>query len=633
MHQPFYKNLWTGEYHLPWTRLHALKDYAGMVEILAEFPHVRQTFNLVPSMVLQIDEYATGKASDPFFDCAVLPAEDLTAAQRGFVLKYFFQVNVPRFFHRYPRYRELYERRAELSIQDLRDLQVLNQLVWFDEDLLARDPEIQALAVKGRDYSLDEQALLARKQREALGRVLPVYREFAARGQIEIATTPFYHPILPLVCDSEIAGVSHPGVTLPSRFRYPEDARDQLRRARSYMLEKLGTAPVGLWPSEGSVSDEALALAADCGFTWAATDNGVLARTLRQDAGADVTYQAYMWRQAGREMRMLFRDHYLSDLIGFQYSQMSAPDAAGHFLSRIRENAAGRDALVPIVLDGENAWEWYEANGRPFLRELYRCISEDPGLEAVTVSEALARYPARTLDGIFPGSWINANFDIWIGAEEDNQAWELLLKARLFYEAKQKGVSQAAREMAYEELLIAEGSDWCWWYGPEHSSDNRPEFDQLYRDHLANVYRALGEEPPAILAQPILRGQAGEFHEPPSNSLDVTLDGEVTSAFEWMGAGCYRPDLRSGAMHADEPPVREVFYGCDATRLFVRVDGAGGAKLGIEFETGPAEVKLARGRIVEMAAPRAGTRFRITVSRDGLPQAVVPAGWWIELPG
>jgi alpha-amylase/alpha-mannosidase (GH57 family) len=633
MHQPFYKNLWTGEYHLPWTRLHALKDYAGMVEILAEFPHVRQTFNLVPSMVMQIDEYATGKASDPFFDCAVLPAEDLTAAQRGFVLKYFFQVNVPRFFHRYPRYRELYERRADLSLQDLRDLQVLNQLVWFDEDLLARDPEIQALAVKGRNYSLDEQALLARKQREALGRVLPVYREFAARGQIEIATTPFYHPILPLVCDSEIAGVSHPGVTLPSRFRYPEDAREQLRRARSYMLETLGTAPVGLWPSEGSVSDEALALAADCGFTWGATDNGVLARTLGHDAGVDVTYQAYVWRQAGRELRLLFRDHYLSDLIGFQYSHMSASDAAGHFLGRIRENAAGRDVLVPIVLDGENAWEWYEANGRPFLRELYRRISDDPGLEAVTVSEALARYPARTLDHIFPGSWINANFDIWIGAEEDNQAWEQLLKARLFYDAKQKGVAQAARELAYEELLIAEGSDWCWWYGPEHGSDNRPEFDQLYRDHLANVYRALGEEPPAILSQPILRGQAGEFHELPSNSLDVTLDGEVTSAFEWMGAGCYRPDPRSGAMHADAPPVREVFYGCDATRLFVRVDGAGSARLGVEFETGPVEVKLARGRIVEMEAPRAGSRFRVTVARDGLPAAVVPAGWWIELPG
>ena len=219
---------------------------------------------------------------------------------------------------------------------------MLNQLVWFDEDLLARDAELQELVRKGRDYSLEDQALMARKQREALGRVLPVYRDFAARGQIEISTTPFYHPILPLICDSDIAAVSHPGVPLPPRFRYPEDAREQLQRARSYMQEKLGVAPAGLWPSEGSVSDEALALAADCGFRWAATDNGVLARTLNRDAGVDVTYQAYSWRKDGREMGMLFRDHYLSDLIGFQYSHMNAARRRGAFSVRgFAKTAAG----------------------------------------------------------------------------------------------------------------------------------------------------------------------------------------------------------------------------------------------------------------------------------------------------
>jgi len=639
MHQPFYKDLWTGEYKLPWTRLHSLKDYPGMVEILAEFPKIHQTFNLVPSMVLQIDEYANGTASDPFFDCAVMPAEDFNEAQRAFVLKYFFQANVPRVINNNPRFRELLERGdrfapGSFSTQDLRDLQVLNQLIWFDHDLVARDAELQELMRKGRGYSLADQALMARKQREALARVLPVYRDFAATGQIEISTTPFFHPILPLVCDSEIAGISHPGVPLPSRYRYPEDAREQLQRARSYMKEKLGVAPAGLWPSEGSVSDEALALAADCGFRWAATDNGVLARTLGRDAGCDETYQAYAWRKDGRELGMLFRDHYLSDLIGFQYSNMSAGDAAGHFLWRIRENAGGRNALVPIILDGENAWEWYEGDGRPFLRELYRRISEDPELEAVTVAEALARFEPQPLDHIFPGSWINANFDVWIGAEEDNQSWERLLEARKFYESKSGGATEAARKLAYDELLIAEGSDWNWWYGPEHGSDNRPEFDQLYRDHLANVYRALGEEPPANLSQPILTSQPGAFHEPPSNSLSVVLDGEVTSPFEWMGAGRYRPDPRSGAMDGGEPPVREIFYGCDESHLFVRVDGSKTAQFGIELENGPAKVKTARGRILEMETARSGNRFRLTIAQDGLPALKVPADGWIEItPG
>jgi alpha-amylase/alpha-mannosidase (GH57 family) len=630
MHQPFYKDLWTGEYKLPWTRLHALKDYAGMVRILEDFPSVRQTFNLVPSMIAQIEEYASGAASDPFLDVVAVPAEDLTESQRSFMLRYLFQAHVENMIYRYPRYRELYENRERPSAQDLRDLQVLSQLVWFDEDVRAHDADLQELAKKGRDFSLDDQTLMLRKQRESLQRVLPVYREFAASGQIEISTTPFYHPILPLICDSDIAAVSHHGVVLPRRFSYPGDAREQLCRARSYMREKFGVQPLGLWPSEGSVSDEALGLAADCGFKWAASDNGVLARTLNRDAGPEVTYQAYQWHQTGREIKLLFRDHFLSDLIGFTYQRMAPAEAAEHFLTQIRTNSGGREALVPIILDGENAWDWYPANGRPFLRELYRRIAEAPELEAVTVSEALARFEARPLGGIFPGSWINANFDIWIGAEEDNQAWDLLLDARRAYD-QTSDVSDEMRKLAYEELLIAEGSDWNWWYGPEHGSDNRPEFDQLYRDHLSNVYRALGQKPPEALARPILKSQPGELHEPPSNPIHATLDGEVTSYFEWLGAGRYRPDLRSGAMHGGESPVHEMLYGTDAGNLYVRIDGDRDGAFNIEFDNGATETQTAVGRIIELRAPLAGKKFRVAVARNGLPATTVPPQGWIDL--
>ncbi len=181
------------------------------------------------------------------------------------------------------------------------------------------------------------------------------------------------------------------------------------------------------------MSDEALSLAAEAGFEWAASDNGVLARTIHQDGGPDVTYRSYLWQQQGRELRMIFRDHFLSDQVGFVYSGMRAEDAAGQFLDRIRANTRpllerGADVLVPIILDGENAWEYYDRNGRPFLRELYRRISEASDLAALTVSEALALDPPRTLDHIHPGSWIDANFDVWIGAEEDNIAWEYLLR-------------------------------------------------------------------------------------------------------------------------------------------------------------------------------------------------------------
>ncbi|MCX6622860.1 MAG: glycoside hydrolase family 57 protein [Acidobacteria bacterium] len=359
MHQPFYKDLMSGEYKLPWTRMHALKDYYGMVEVLKDFPQVHQTFNLVPSMMVQIEEYASGKAIDPFLIRALAPAEGLTEGDQHFILQYFFQANEARLINRYPRYRELHEawRASDRNVsrirwlfgtQAFRDLQVLSQLAWFDEEFLEHDAQVRALVEKGRDYTLEDQALVGRKELEITGLVLPTYRNFATSGQIEISTTPFYHPILPLLCDSDIAEVSHPYVPLPPRFRYPEDARQQLEMAIDYMKSRNGTAPKGLWPSEGSVSDEVRSIAADLGFRWIATDNGVLSRTVNRAADPVVNYRPYLWRQNGREIRAIFRDHFLSDLIGFVYSRMGAAEAAEHFLARIRENcepilAAGQD--------------------------------------------------------------------------------------------------------------------------------------------------------------------------------------------------------------------------------------------------------------------------------------------------
>ncbi len=584
MHQPFYKDLVSGEYKLPWTRMHALKDYYGMVQLLDEFPCVRQTFNLVPSMMIQLQEYASGKAADPFLQLALKPAESLTESEQDFVLQHFFHADPERLIRRYPRYGELYEAQRQsggrarrlFTARDFRDLQVLSQIAWFDEEFQTYDTEVRELIAKGRNYDLADQELMGRKQREILALVLPAYQRMAASGQIEISTTPYYHPILPLLCDTSIAGTSHSNVPLPPRFRYPQDARAQLEMARQYVGREFGIFPAGLWPSEGSVSDEALSLAAETGFQWAATDSGVLSRTLDRPLGVDGLYRPYRWEQNGHQLRMLFRDHFLSDLIGFVYSRMGAEESADDFLRRIRENcrgilAAGRDALVPIILDGENAWEYYERNGRPFLRELYRRISEDDGLVATTVTDALSRLEPERLDHIFPGSWINANFDVWIGAEEDNQAWVQLLRAREAYD-RTRNVPEDRRRLAHEELLIAEGSDWCWWYGPEHDSANRVEFDQLYRSHLANVYRFLGLATPEELSQPILRVSVREIRLEPTGTIHPIIDGLVTSYFEWLGAGLYRVDERSGSMHGRKLLVQELQYGTDAENLYLRVD-------------------------------------------------------------
>src|SRR4051794_11024095 len=316
MHQPFYKDLVTGEYRLPWTRMHALKDYYGMVKVLEDFPEIHQTFNLVPSMLAQIEDYASGAAVDPFLKVALRPAEDLTQAEQEFILHYFFQANASRLIYRYPRYGELFDAwqssgrtwtraRRLFDVPAFRDLQVLSQLAWFDEEFLTKDPVVANLARKGRKFTQEDQRTLGRKQIEVIGKVIPVYREFAASGQIELSTTPYYHPILPLLCDSNIAEVAHPYVPLPPRFQYPQDAAEQLERACTYMQEKVGTTPAGLWPSEGSVSDEVLHLAARTAFRWFATDNGVLGRTLNRNPDSSLMYRPYLWRQGDDQIHGL----------------------------------------------------------------------------------------------------------------------------------------------------------------------------------------------------------------------------------------------------------------------------------------------------------------------------------------
>jgi alpha-amylase/alpha-mannosidase (GH57 family) len=693
MHQPFYKDLATNEYQLPWTRLHALKDYYGMVKILERYPRVRQTFNLVPSMLVQIEDYASEQAQDPFLRCALKPAEELSPAEQDFILRYFFQANHARQIGRYPRYAELHNVKAgaggnlerarrAFTPGALRDLQVLSQLAWFDEEFVEGDVEVRGLVARGRHYSLEDQQLVGRKQLEILRQVTPVYRDFAGSGQIELSITPFYHPILPLLCDSNIAAVSNPHAPLPHRFRYPGDAEHQIETAREYAREHLGAAPAGMWPSEGSVSDDVLGIAARAGFRWMATDNGVLGATLGRLAGVEETCRPYVWRQQGQEMRLLFRDHFLSDLIGFVYSRMDAREAANHFLDRVRDNsrhlhAQGRDALVPVILDGENAWEHFDRNGRPFLGALYERISREDWVSAVTVSEALEKLEAAPLERIFPGSWINANFNIWIGAEEDNRAWEYLLRARRTYDRIVKGPEGAAlgeerRKLAYEELLIAEGSDWCWWYGPDHHSDNRPEFDKLVRDHLAQVYRALGLQPPEELSRPILRVHVAAAHDPPTDVIQPRIDGRISSYFEWLGAGLYAPDLRQGAMHGREALVERLCYGSDGDTLYLRVDfspkakgvegvevqlklscvgqestlhvalGADGASLVSAALAGRSEtgaVRCAYEKVLEIAIllpaiqGSAGDHVAVQASfwREGLPVDAVPHQGWLDI--
>jgi alpha-amylase/alpha-mannosidase (GH57 family) len=648
-HQPYYKNLVTGEYRLPWVRLHGLKDYYGMVKLLDEFPNVHQNFNLVPSLITQLQDYVAGTAEDPFLQIAARPARDLSLEERRFALQYLFQANPVNLIGRYPRYRELWDRfrssgdspeRAERFFQpaDFTDLQVLSQIAWFDEFFL-EDPDLVDLVRKERNYTLEDQRFVIQREREVLGRVLPAHADAAKKGSIEISTSPFYHPILPLVCDTNVGAVSSPGLPLPqNRFQRPDDARNQILRGLDLHEKVFGVRPKGVWPSEGSVSDDAIAIAHGLGVQWMATDEEVLGRSTglffaRDGDGrlaghlAEKLYTIYQYEKGPSTMHLVFRDHTISDLIGFVYSGMPANDAVQHLIGNIQRAAQpvldrGQDAVLSIILDGENAWEYYPRSGRDFLRRFYEKLQTTPGLEAVTTFEAIARHRNfGQLGSITPGSWISANFNVWIGAPEDNRSWDYLYQARAFYDEHAQHCTDAQRRVAYEELLIGEGSDWNWWYGPEHHSANDRDFDELYRKHLSNVYQALGATPPDYLAQPISGIVARPSFTPQTAYIHPHITGDMIRYFEWMGSAIYTADHRAGAMHGKQFLLDSVHAGIDQSNVYGRLDFKG-AIPEMQFEIVVNLESWTEGE----TSPRNTFRFDVVVKERKIAEWRVSAG-------
>jgi alpha-amylase/alpha-mannosidase (GH57 family) len=602
MHQPYYEDLATGEHILPWVRLHALKDYYGMVALLREFPDVRVTFNLVPSLLVQLEAFADGRARDPFLELSLKPAVELDERDVHFIVENFFHAQRQRMIDAYPRYGELLTHReaaGRFSVDDLRDLQVWHKLAWIDPLYLDADARIRSLVAKARGFSEGDKSILREVELEILNKVIPEYRAAAERGQIELSASPFYHPILPLLCDTDVYLQTDPDARRPRQpFRYPEDAVNQLERAAVCHLRLFGKRPIGLWPSEGSVSSAVVPLVARAGFRWMATDETILARTLginlsRDGAGhleqPEHLYAPYHVRADKASVACAFRDHVLSDLIGFTYSGWEAEAAAADFVGRLVEagrryaqRTGGKDALIPIILDGENAWEHFAGGGRPFLRALYRRLTEHSELRTVTMAEGCAK-ATHELDGIFPGSWIDGNFYIWIGHDDDRKGWSQLAEARAALDAATtaSSVDVNALAEAREEILIAEGSDWFWWYGDDHSSAHDLEFDSLFRTHLRNAYRRLQVPvPDELFVTNISTTGVPVVQSEPTSLLAPTLDGEETSYFEWLGAGVLEVPSTLGAMHQIErrpAAVTRVHFGCGGDRLWIRVDVGGRA--------------------------------------------------------
>ncbi|MFN2135747.1 MAG: glucodextranase DOMON-like domain-containing protein [Candidatus Promineifilaceae bacterium] len=598
-HQPvYYKDLETNVYERPWVRMHAAKDYVDMAAILEAYPDIHATFNLTPSLIAQLDDFAAG-ARDSYWMHTEIPAEELTDEQKQFILDRFFDTN-RRIIERFPRYAELLARRDasedalnEFTTGDYRDLQILFNLAWTDPDWLAAEP-LAGLVAKGSGFDEADKAIILAEHLRLIEEVVPLHRTLQDAGQIEVTTTPFAHPILPLLVSTDLAREALPDIELPAEpFIYGQDAMAQVERGVAQYEEKFGRAPRGMWPAEGAVAEEIVTMVGRSGIQWMASDEGVLAKSLglnsftRNSAETVVEagqlYRPYLVDGArGDEVAIIFRDAAISDKVGFTYSGQPGERAAADFVARIHAiheqlEASGAEGphLVSVILDGENAWEYYENDGKEFLHTLYRLLSDDPLIKTVTPSEFLALAPQPPLiEKLYAGSWINADFSTWIGEEEENRAWDYLATVRAFLQqyisgTRQGRVTEAQLAAAIEAMMYAEGSDWFWWYGADQTSSDDGSFDQQYRSTLKQVYLALGEEPPKFLDVPIIPELAVTADRSASRLISPTIDG-IVSAGEWEGSGQYLAS--GGAMAAAQSSFDSLLYGFDGQNLYLAVN-------------------------------------------------------------
>ena len=503
MHQPYYKNLITGESELPWVRLHGIKDYLDMVQILDKFPKIKQTFNVVPSLFEQIEDYNNGTVKDKYSELTKKPAQELTRQDQEFLRQNFFSINKNNVIATFPRYYELYFKRQhnqEFSTQDYLDLQVHFNLAWIDPSFRQNIPELKKIVLKERFFSETDKQVVLDKQLQILKEILPAYRVAQQNNQVEISVTPYYHPILPLLCSTNIAKEANKKTILPKKeFAYPLDAKYQIDSAVEFYSQKFGQAPLGMWPSEEAVSEHILPFIIDAKIKWIVADEAILFKSLKiKKRDTKLLYQPHLLKRKEGELEIVFRDRNLSDLIGFSYSNMKELDAVNNFmthLENINKAFKNQDILVTIAMDGENAWEFFRNDGHDFLELFYKRISESEFIKTTTISEYLKLRPAKKeIKRLSAGSWIYGEFGKWIGNPYKVKAWECLTEARATLE-KIKNPSA----LALKQMYILEGSDWFWWYG----EDPDGSFDKLFRLHLSNFYKLINLEPPSYLNNPL----------------------------------------------------------------------------------------------------------------------------------
>jgi len=596
MHQPWYPWPGDGEAALPFARLHAYGGYYDMPWLVRRFAQTRVTFNLTPSLMAQIGAYARGALTDRWLELCRRPAADLSADEQTDLLRHFSAGHPDHIREVSPRYAQLSHKRGlprngehlesarrDFSRQELLDLQVWMNLACCGYALRHESETVRELWSKDRGFTEADKSALLAELKAVMGRLPGEYGAASREGRAELSASPYYHPILPLLCDMRDAARRIPREELPgSLWQAPEEAERQLQRARAQHEALFGEPLAGVWPSEGAVSDSALALLAEMRFVWTASDEEVLLNSLRPDApGRPTPAELYRpYRVGDTALSIVFRDHRLSDRIGFTYRGWASGDAAADFVGQLRSIGAAwqdghRPPLVCVILDGENPWGAYPDGGEGFLRALYAAIEADPGIETTSIGEYTCEFPpTERLASVFPGSWIDHSYRTWIGGAEHRRAWALVGRAR---EAVAEAPPGEARERAGDYLMRVEGSDWYWWYSEFHHDEYEAVFDTLFRANVGAVYSALGLPEPAGLGEPISAVTLGRLARSPAGQMQAQIDGRITDYFEWQAAGLLRTSSLASAMHRSDCVVQEIHFGFDDEAVYLRVDTVGRA--------------------------------------------------------
>lgn len=544
MHQPDYRDTVTGEYMLPWTYLHAIKDYTDMAHHLEANPQARATFNFVPVLLDQLEDYClqfeTGNIRDPLLALLAEPnLSDITPQQCTLIVDSCFKNHHEKMLAPFEHYQKLHniyrvlEAECEsaftyMSPQYKADLLVWYHLAWTGESVRRHSQLVRDLMEKGTLFTLQDRLDLFNLIGELISDLVPRYKKLQDDGQIELTTTPYYHPILPLLLDFRSTRDALPYAPLPHNPHYPggrQRAEAHIEEAHASHERRFGKRSAGMWPAEGGVSHASLSLMAQHGVQWAATGEGVLANSLykshdstEQLSRPEYLYRPYRVTDGTYDIVCFFRDEQLSDKIGFEYSKFHASDAVSDFVSALEQihssNESSNHAVVSVILDGENAWEYYPYNGYYFLTELYEALSGHPDIEMLSASDIVSRMregsqiELPTLPAVAAGSWVYGSFSTWIGSPDKNQGWDLLCEAKKTYDRvmQTETLSPEQRLACERQLAICEGSDWFWWFGDYNSALSVESFDRLYRRNLANLYKLLGQLVPEILNHPISRG-------------------------------------------------------------------------------------------------------------------------------